>query len=163
MNRSKRLLLNRPTDHLTVVNDLKSVSCSRRASSCACERIYARATSSSAPTVDTKYPRAQKCIPVCNSDADQDTSAICESRSCPSGIRSLATPHSSAGSKSACAYGRGANALPISGSHADAPTRAKLYPNTPEFAQTAPDDGISESTPHDTCTHTSRGLEIIRK
>ena len=54
VNRSKRLLLNRPADHLKVVNYLKSVSCSRRASSCSCERIYARTTSSSAPAVDTK-------------------------------------------------------------------------------------------------------------
>ena len=36
-------------------------NCSRRASSTSWLRIYSRITSSSRPTVETKYPRAQKC------------------------------------------------------------------------------------------------------
>ena len=36
-------------------------NCSSRASSCSWLRIYSRITSSSRPTVETKYPRAQKC------------------------------------------------------------------------------------------------------
>ena len=38
-------------------------NCSRRASSSSWLRIYSRITSSSRPTVETKYPRAQKCCP----------------------------------------------------------------------------------------------------
>jgi len=37
---------------------------SRRRSSCSCRRMYSRIAFSSRPTVDTKYPRAQKCCPV---------------------------------------------------------------------------------------------------
>ena len=39
----------------------RSWSCRRSSSSCS--RMYARITRSSRPTVDTKYPRAQKCCP----------------------------------------------------------------------------------------------------
>jgi len=38
-----------------------SFSCSSRSSSSSCCRMYSRTTASSSPTVDTKYPRAQKC------------------------------------------------------------------------------------------------------
>src|SRR5437764_8571705 len=39
-------------------------SCSSRASSFSCCLMYSRIVSSSRPTVDTKYPLAQKCWPV---------------------------------------------------------------------------------------------------
>src|SRR4051795_12829200 len=39
-------------------------SCSSRASSFSCRLMYSRIVSSSRPTVDTKYPLAQKCWPV---------------------------------------------------------------------------------------------------
>ena len=38
-------------------------SCSNRSSSCSWFRMYSRITVSSRPTVDTKYPRAQKLCP----------------------------------------------------------------------------------------------------
>ena len=38
-----------------------SFNCSNRWSSCSCLRMYVRICISSRPTVDTKYPRAQKC------------------------------------------------------------------------------------------------------
>src|SRR5438270_11142571 len=38
--------------------------CSSRASSFSCRLMYSRIVSSSRPTVDTKYPLAQKCWPV---------------------------------------------------------------------------------------------------
>jgi len=37
---------------------------SSRRSSCSCRWMYSRITFSSRPTVDTRYPRAQKCSPV---------------------------------------------------------------------------------------------------
>ena len=44
--------------------DQSIFSWSRRWSSCAWSRMYLRTISSSKPTVDTKYPRAQKLSPV---------------------------------------------------------------------------------------------------
>ena len=40
-----------------------SFNCSRRLSSASRLRMYSRIVASSRPTVDTKYPRAQKCCP----------------------------------------------------------------------------------------------------
>jgi uncharacterized protein YhaN len=45
----------------TVAPQYSSFNWSSRWSSCSCLRMYARITASSRPTVDTKYPRAQKC------------------------------------------------------------------------------------------------------
>src|SRR5580700_4483876 len=49
--------------HLKVAHQRHRFICSRRLSSSSCFLMYSRITSVSRPTVDTKYPLAQKCWP----------------------------------------------------------------------------------------------------
>ena len=68
VSRSKRLVLGaaheRPVmRRLMAAGGYSKFNWSRRLSSASCLRMYSRITASSRPTVDTKYPRAQKCCP----------------------------------------------------------------------------------------------------
>jgi hypothetical protein len=67
VSRSKQLLgsLTRPNllGLLKVADQRHRFIWSRRLSSCSCFLMYSRITASSRPTVETKYPLAQKCCP----------------------------------------------------------------------------------------------------
>src|SRR5712675_3281676 len=49
--------------HPKVADQRHKFICSKRLSSCSCFLMYSRITASSRPTVETKYPLAQKCCP----------------------------------------------------------------------------------------------------
>ena len=132
-------------------------SCSRRLSSASWLRMYSRIACSSRPTVDTKYPRAQKLWPV------KFLTLPCMSRATAMALLPLIKPITSltecfGGIAMHSGCGRGKGALRLFRTHVAEPTHGTRLPDISVCYCTRPCVCTWVSTRRDTCNPTPCAL-----
>ena len=111
-------------------------NCPPLPSASSCSRMYGRTCSNSKPTVDTAYPRAQKCSPV-------KFRSLPHSRATAMALFPFRNPITEATGclgESRCTYGRdpASDGHPRSGTPFAAPSHGRFLPNADASFQTAP-------------------------